>query len=128
AMREQPEIQFTVEEFSDDLRVLVGLEENIVPFTHDWHLIIPLLRKAPDEGAVRRLDISRFVAYPAEIEDALLNQAVRAPGKLDQLDHQCRCRVMREATRPTVRQLTRSNNVFPSTSSILPYPWIVTSH
>jgi len=85
--REQPEPQFGIEVFGDDLRIFAYLEDHGLAVPDEGHAIVTLAAQLPDPRTVAAGDVGNFKAGAGELEDAALDNTVRAPGKLKQLNH-----------------------------------------
>src|SRR5205814_8586137 len=85
--REESQLEFGIDVFSDHLRRIVGLENDRSLVSEHRHLIVSLLGQTPDQRPVVRWNVGDLEALAAEFQNPLLHQAKWAPGNLDQLDH-----------------------------------------
>ena len=79
---EKIELQFFVEIFGDDLRIVVRLEHDVFAVAQNGHAVISLSGQFPDEGTFLRKDVDEFEICAGEFEDALLRQAIGTPCEL----------------------------------------------
>src|SRR5215216_6640031 len=86
-VRKQAEVEFRFNVFRDDLRSVVGFENDRAPIANNRNLIITLPGQLPYQRAVLRGNIGDLEALATEFEDPLLDQAKRTPWNLDEFDH-----------------------------------------
>ena len=83
----ESELELGVDILRDDLRVFIYLEDDAFTVLDDWYLVVAFLGEAPDQGAIRRGDVNQFMAHAAVVQDAFLDEAIGAPGELNEFDH-----------------------------------------
>ncbi len=59
----------------------------VLPVLDDGHAVVALLRQFPDERTVLIRDVDDFETGSGKFQDAALDNAIRAPRKLNQLNH-----------------------------------------
>src|SRR5262249_37578259 len=84
---EQAQLEFRIKIFGNHLRFLPNLENDGSAVANNRHTVITLFGKPPDERTVAVGDISAVEASSRELQNPALNDAERAPGKLNQLNH-----------------------------------------
>jgi hypothetical protein len=85
--RKQPEAQLVVEILGDHLGVVIDLEDDRFAVTDNRDPVIAVPSEFPDEGTIGVGNIDDFETGAREFEDAVLDNAKRAPGELNQFDH-----------------------------------------
>ena len=84
----QTKFHFLIEILCDDLGIVVQLEHDSFAVADDGHAVIAFAREFPDERAVAcAWKIGDFETNAGKFEDAPLDEAVRAPRKLNQFNH-----------------------------------------
>src|ERR1043165_9554892 len=84
---EQPKFEFGIQVFGDDLRILADFENHRFSIPDYGHAVIALFGQAPDQRTIAIRDVGDFEVSAGELQDAALDNAERAPGKLNQFNH-----------------------------------------
>ena len=84
---EQAELEFGVEIFGDDLRIVVDFKDDGPAVPDDGHAVIALPGQSPDQGAVGRGNVGDFEGGAGKFQNAALDDAERTPRKLNQFNH-----------------------------------------
>src|SRR5215831_8826217 len=88
--REQSQSEFAVDILRNHLGVLADLENDRFAIADNRHCIVAFPRQAPNQRTVAIGNIDNFELCSGEFQDAALDDAKRAPGKLNQLNHVAR--------------------------------------
>lgn len=86
-MRKKAQLKFPIKIFCDDLRIVIGFENNRFAVANNRHAVIPFAGQFPNKGTVVIRNIDYFEGNPAIFQNTLLHQAKRTPGNLDQINH-----------------------------------------
>src|SRR5208282_5466869 len=84
---EQAELELGVEVLGNDLGIFTNLENDGLAVPNNRHAVVPLSGQSPYQRAVIIGNIRDFEPGARELKDAALDEAERAPGKLNQFNH-----------------------------------------
>ena len=85
--RKQSKLEFLVEKFCDILGIIPGLEYNDALIADHGDRVVLFSRDFPDQRSVAIGNVGDFEGEARVFEDAALNDAECAPGKLNQFNH-----------------------------------------
>ena len=83
----ESELQLGVDILRDDLRIFIYLEDDALAVLDDRHLIVAFFANTPDQRTVGRRNVDHFVTRAAVVQDAFLDEAIGAPGDLNEFNH-----------------------------------------
>src|SRR6266498_5158539 len=85
---EKAQVEFGVEIFGDDLRIVVRFEQDVASVLQDGDLVVALFGQTSDQGTVPSRNVDDFMRVAAQLQNAPLHQAVGTPGKLNEFEHE----------------------------------------
>lgn len=87
AIGKQAKLEFIVEIFRDDLRIVIDFKNDFASVADDRHTVVALLRQFPDQRAVLIGNVRDFEWRARKFQNAALHDAERTPRKLDKFNH-----------------------------------------
>jgi hypothetical protein len=83
---------FGVEVFGDNLAIVADFEDDGLAVPDDWDPVIAFAGQSPNQGTITVRNVGDPERGTGELQEAALDKAERAPGKLNEFNHVVRYR------------------------------------